>query len=401
MNTGSNRQKFALFFVWGTLLVLAAARLYFYKPVVLPRNSFLELETKVVQVYPMESSQRILVGDIVVFAPAYPKIRPGDVIKIRGKVDGEGRMSDPQIEITGHKASFSTWLWDLRQKIVDRVETLLPPREVTLVAGTVLGVDRISRDFRADLVKTGTIHVVVVSGQNLSIVAGVFLALVKYLGRRNAMVLAILACVFYAFLTGFEAPVVRALLMVFVSTVALFFGRAPTAIYSLFIACLLIIFIWPASIVSISFQLTFAATLGIMTLGAYMQRVLKIPVIGEVTAVCVGAFAATAPVVLFHFGSISLLSPLVNILVSEAVFPVMILGFLISLFALVYMPAAQLLAYAVFVPAHYFVEVVGFFAGFDRFTLRGFGANPIYFLLFVVFVLGLFFIWRNNGKESG
>lgn len=389
-------QRFVLAFVWGLLLILVSVRLFLYQPLTIPKNSEVKIEALVKRVTAGESSQRIEVADIVVFAPLFPTIKVGDRLIIEGRVDVDGRMLKPNVEIIGHEGGVSSYLWDFRQLVVGRIESMLPPGEATLVVGTVLGVDKIGRDFRNDLVKTGTIHVVVVSGQNLAIVAGIFLAFVKYLGRRVAMVLAIAACLFYAFLTGFEAPVVRALLMVVATTLALFFGRATSAIISLFLAALVIIFIWPESTSSISFQLTFAATLGIVTLGAKLQKVLKFPILGEVTAVCVGAFLFTAPVILYHFGRISLLSPLVNILVSEAVFPIMTLGFVVSILSLIFMPAAKLVSYLVFVPAHYFVEVVGFFSRFDAATVEGYSGNLLILVLFAIFASGLFLIWRKG-----
>lgn len=387
--------KFVLLFVWGIVLILTSLRLYFYQPEVLPKNSFVKVEATVETLAVTEGSQRFNVGDAVVFAPLYPSLAAGDRVVVEGRVDVEGRMFEPKIEVIGHTKSVSSVLWKFRQNVAGRVETLLPPREATLVVGTVLGVDKISRDFREDLTKTGTIHVVVVSGQNLAIVAGIFLALVRYLGRRTAMILAVCACLLYALLTGFEAPVVRALLMVTASTLALFFGRSATAILSLCAAALVIIFIWPSSILSVSFQLTFAATLGIVTLGSYLQKIFKVHVVGEVTAVCIGAFVFTAPVILYHFGQISLLSPIVNILISEAIFPVMILGFLLVVFAYVFMPVAQIVAYLVFVPAHFFVEVVGFFAKFNLGTINGFSGNSLAFVLFVCFFIGVISIWRG------
>lgn len=396
MNRSFKSQKFVLLFVWGILLILVSVRLFFYEPLTIPKNSDVKLEVLVDEVTASEGSQRIEVADIVVFAPLYPTIGVGDRLIVAGKVDHEGKMFNADIELIGHEKSISSYLWVFRQEVVSRVESLLPPREATLVAGTVLGVDKIGRDFRDELIQTGTIHVVVVSGQNLAIVAGIFLALVKYLGRRVAMVLAIGACLLYALLTGFEAPVVRALLMVVATTLALFFGRATSALISLFVAAVVIIIVWPDSITSISFQLTFAATLGIVTLGARLQKVLKVPVIGEITAVSVSAFLFTAPVILYHFGRISLLSPLVNVLVSEAVFPIMILGFVVSILSLIFMPAAQLFAYLVFVPAHYFVEVVGFFSRFDAATVEGYSGNLLILALFAIFASGLFLIWRKT-----
>lgn len=389
-----SRHLILIFFVWGVVLIAISLRLYFYSPVHVPRDSQVKLELTAERVSVGESSVRIDAADVIIFAPRLPQVRVGDRIIVEGKVDGEGRILNPEMQIIGHSGGIGSALWDIRQKLTGRVERLLPPREATLVVGTVLGVDKIGGDFKQELVKTGTIHVVVVSGQNLAIVAGIFLALSKYLSRRAATVCAILACFVYAVLTGFEPPVVRALFMIIATTLALFFGRATTALISLFFAAAVIIFIWPDSVSSISFQLTFGATLGIVTIGSRLQQIIKIPVLGEIISVCVGAFLATAPVILYHFGSISLLSPLVNVLVSEAIFPIMILGFLLTLLSLIFIPAAQIVAYLVYIPAHYFVEVVRFFAKLEVGTVEGFSGNFLPAILLIVFLLGVYFIWR-------
>lgn len=394
-----NRQKFVVLGVWGALLILVSARLFFYKPLTLPKNTYLAVEATVSEIRQGESGQVIKIADVTVFADSYPQFRPGDRLIVEGKVDAEGRIFNAHVNLLGHRDSFSGYVWELRQKIAGRIEALLPAREATLVVGTVLGVDKIGREFRDELIKTGTIHVVVVSGANLTLVAGSFMAFSKYLGRRLALVMAIAAAVMYAALTGFEPPVVRALIMVVVSAVALFFGRASTAVLSLFAAAMAIVFVWPGSLSSVSFQLTFAATLGIVTVGEKLKRKLRIPVLGENTAVCVGAFVFTAPVILYHFGSVSLVSPLVNILVSEAVLPVMVLGFLLAFAVLVFMPLASALSTIVFVPARYFSAVVGFFAQFNVGYVWGLGGNLLLIITLAVFVCGLFFIWARPGRR--
>ena len=78
----------------------------------------------------------------------------------------------------------------------------------------------------------------------------------------------------------------------------------------------------------------------------------------QVAAIPVSAFLFTAPVILFYFSRVSPIAPLANILVAEAVFPIMILGFLIAISSLIFMPLAQLLAYLAYVPALYFSEIV-------------------------------------------
>lgn len=400
MKTKGIEPGVALIFLWGLLLLLVAVRLYFWKPVVIPTNSKVKFETEVAKLDLSEHGFRISVENIVIFVPSYPRISVGDRLLVEGYIDRRGRMFEPKVEIIGHRDTIGSKLWGFRQDLVSRVEALLPPREATLVSGTVFGVDRIGSEFRNALTKTGTIHVVVVSGQNLSILAGIFLYLARYLGRRISMVFAVGVCLLYALLTGFEPPVIRALLMVVVSTLAVFLGRASTAIVALFVVCLVIVSIWPQMIVSISFQLTFAATLGILTFGSFLARRIRIPVVGEVTAVCVGAYAFSAPVILYHFGSVSILSPIVNIIVSESVLPIMLLGFVLSVAAIVSSSVAQIVAYAVFVPAHFFVKVVEFFAAFEGFSIRGGTASATSFVFAMLVIVGLYFVWKGYRKGT-
>ncbi|MBI2594631.1 ComEC/Rec2 family competence protein, partial [Candidatus Curtissbacteria bacterium] len=235
---------------------------------VIPKNQPLKLQATLKnesKIY--DRSQVLAIGDSKFYVDLYPRYRVGDKLIIEGEIDGAGRSYSPKIELVGREANLATTFAGLRAKIAQNVSGLLPAREATLLSGTVLGVDEIDREFRDLLVKTGTIHVVVVSGQNLAIVAGVFLSLTRYLGRRESLAAAVLAVFFYALLSGFEPPVIRACIMVILGAIAIYSGRESLPIWNLVMAALLIVFIWPRALFEISFQLTFAATLGIMTLG--------------------------------------------------------------------------------------------------------------------------------------
>ncbi len=310
--------------------------------------------------------QIISASNYKVFADIYPKYKVGEVLEISGEVNNEGLIFEPKIERIRREESILSLLSDLRQEISGRIDNLLPLREATLVKGMVLGVDEIDKSFREQLIGTGTIHAVVVSGQNLSIVAGFFIVFVKYLGRRQSMIMSTLAVLFYAVLTGFEVPVVRALIMVVLGSIAVYLGREKLAVWNLLLSAVLILLIWPEAIIDVSFQLTFAATLGIMTLGQKLAKITnaKLPITKLIVgnaAVATSAYLFTAPVIFWHFGRISLIAPLVNVLVAEAIVPIMILGFAVSITSLIFMPLAQVLAYLAYVPAFYFVKIVEIF----------------------------------------
>ncbi|MDZ4209576.1 MAG: ComEC/Rec2 family competence protein [Candidatus Curtissbacteria bacterium] len=411
------RKKLPVYFV--TLLVLIfsfGARIWLQEPeVTLPKNQEVTVIATVLNEPGISYNKQVIeVGDGKAYADLFPKYRVGDRLRIEGKVDEKGRIFNAKIELVGHVSSIMYQVASIREEIVERINTLLPSREATLVVGTVLGVDDISQEFRDQLIKTGTIHIVVVSGQNLMIVAAIFMSLSKWLGRRFSLFLAITAVFLYALLAGFEPPVVRASLMVLASSLAIFWGRESFALLNLLIAALVILFVWPQAIFEVSFQLTFAASLGIMTLGRWLSSLtsssgyhlekrstnlysnsnslnsvsLRVPLANlfssnlnhnprarstmflrwlpsllvNVSAIPLSAFLFTAPVIFYHFQRISLWSPVTNVLVAEAVAPIMILGFMIAVASLIFMPLAQLLAYFAFVPAFYFVKVVETFS---------------------------------------
>ncbi len=307
--------------------------------------------------------QILTIADSKIYAPLYPVYSVGDRLEISGKIDEAGKMFYPKGEKVGERKGAFGFLGQIRQKVSANIDKLLPQKEAVLLQGTILGVDNIDKNFKDELIKTGTIHVVVVSGQNLAIAAGIFMAFAKYLGRRKALAAAVIAVILYGGIAGFSPPVSRAVIMVLVATLAVYFGREVWPVWNLLIAALVILFITPSAIGEVSFQLTFAASLGIMTLGKWLAKVfVRVPIVGENAAVATSAYLFTAPIIFLSFGRVSLWAPLVNVLVAEAVAPIMVLGFLTAIASLIFMPLAQVIAYFAFVPAFYFVKVVEVFS---------------------------------------
>ncbi|OGD78525.1 hypothetical protein A2683_01560 [Candidatus Curtissbacteria bacterium RIFCSPHIGHO2_01_FULL_34_40] len=373
------------------------------KDQILPKNQPAKLIATLKKEPRIYDGQQVLeVGDGRVYVDLYPRYKVGDRLKIEGEVDSEGRISGAKVERISVGNNFMS---QLRLRIWEKISQLLPSREATLVSGTVLGVDTIEKEFRDQLIRTGTIHVVVVSGQNLMIVAGVFLSLVKLIGRRQSILLATGATFFYAALTGFEPPVVRATLMVLASTMAIVFGREVMPLWSLLLIALLIIFIWPQAIGEISFQLTFAATLGIMTLGQKLTKIFNFQfsifnLIKNNAAIAVSAYIFTAPIIFYYFGRVSILSPIANIFVVEAISPVMALGFLIAILSLILMPLAQILAYIAYIPAFYFVKVVDIFARIPVGQIDLGKGNWGMVVGFYMLLGLLMFIWMRKSKSK-
>ena len=187
--------------------------------------------------------------------------------------------------------------------------------------------------------------------------------------------------------------------MVLATTVAVFAGREVSPVWSLILAAALIVFIWPQSFLEVSFQLTIAATLGIVTLGKTLAKLLqKLPLVGENAAVATSAYLFTVPIIIFYFGQTSIISPLANILVAELVAPIMILGFVISLASVLFLPLAQLISYFAFVPAFAFVKVVQVFAGMPFGQIKVSAENLFLALFLCIFVLLVTFLLSSHSK---
>jgi len=253
---------------------------------------------------------------IVIFAFRYPEFHLGDRLVVEGIYVEEG-LVNPQIEKVGEEKNLFSFLGKVSRNIENVFRMSLPQPQASLLSGLVLGrKTELPADFYAYLIKTGTVHVVVASGMNVAMFAGFLLSLLlNWISRRHAIIITILGIWFYVFLVGFEAPIVRAGIMGTIAFTASVLGRFKNAWRSLVVTVVLMLFINPAWTQDLSFQLSFASTLGILVLGPEIKKKIRIPLIGDDLATTLAATIATLPFSLFVFGRFFLLSPLVNGLV--------------------------------------------------------------------------------------
>jgi len=189
--------------------------------------------------------------------------------------------------------------------------------------------------------KTGTTHLVVISGSHIGLIAGLVYVLVlklwakvgvlAYSPQRVAALAAMLTAVFYAGLAGFSVPTQRSVIMLTVVMLAISFQRNTRPFNTLAVALLLVMIVDPLAALSAGFWLSFlAVSLIIYTVSnrlgsfGYLLEVIKIN-----WATSVGL----APLLLFFFQQVSLISPLANFIavpvISVLVVPVALIGVLL------------------------------------------------------------------------
>ncbi len=254
----------------------------------------------------------------------------------------------------------------LRQKIASAVRTQIHSPYRELILGMFLGIDELDKitGFKDRLKTVGLIHVVVVSGFNISLVAQTIFKLVGSRYELKNVLAAELLLLLYALLTGFEPPVVRALIMASVLMLGKYYGRKVSMLEVLLFSALVMLAVNPIYIESLSFQLSFLCTLGLVCFSGPLQaRLIKLSFLfKEDLITTLAAQSLVWPLISYHFGNVSFISPLVNALVLWTVPLATILSSVFIILTLLQFPLLQVVGLIVYIPLRIFTYVVDYFS---------------------------------------
>ncbi|MBI3649140.1 MAG: DNA internalization-related competence protein ComEC/Rec2 [Actinobacteria bacterium] len=235
---------------------------------------------------------------------------------------------------------------------------LFPAREAGLLMGLALGDDSrldpaLARDFQA----TGLGHLLVVSGENVAMVLGPMLGLAMLLRLRRwpRFLLGLGTVVFFVVLTGAEPSVMRAGVMAALTLLGVLLGRPRSAGSILAGAVLLLLALDPWLVWSIGFQLSVAATAGMVALATPLaERLRPLPrPVALAAGTTLAAQLGVTPILLFHFHEVPGVTVLANLAAFPAVSPALLLGLLAAGVGLAWMPAGRVLAGLAMIPMRY------------------------------------------------
>ncbi len=226
---------------------------------------------------------------------------------------------------------------EIHARAADGLGDGMPAREAALARGFVLGEDDgVDAATKEDFRRSGLSHLLAVSGQNVTLLALLAMPLLGALGvplrERLVWVLALIAV--YVPVAGAGPSIQRAAVMGAVGVLATLAGRRTSRFYALALAAVVTLAVDPGIAADIGWQLSFAAVVGILLLAAaardaILARLGQGPwrrALAEGLAVTVAATVATAPLIAFHFETLSTTTLLANVLALPAVAPAMWLG---------------------------------------------------------------------------
>lgn len=228
---------------------------------------------------------------------------------------------------------------ELRERAEAGLGRGMPTREAALARGFVLGEDKgVDAATEEDFRRAGLSHLLAVSGQNVTLLALLAMPVLAALGiplrQRLVWVLALIAV--YVPLAGAGPTIQRAGVMGAAGVLATLAGRPASRFYALLLALGVTLAVDPGVASDVGWQLSFAAVIGIFALAGPLRRALVARlgagrlrgVLAEGLAVTAAATVATAPLIAFHFESLSTTTLAANLLALPAVAPAMWLGML-------------------------------------------------------------------------
>lgn len=337
---------------------------------------------------------------VLVTLRPYPEYRYGDRLRFVGEINRAENFSPdfdyaaflakddifvvmPFPEVTslepGAGSTFLGVLLTAKRFFLERINAVLPEPHAALLGGILLGArESLPAELRDDLRRTGTIHIVAVSGYNVTLVADAFLRALAFLALPFAAAfwVAVGAIATFALLTGASASVVRASLMAGLVLVARREHRPYRMRNAIMLAAALMVAVNPKILrFDIGFQLSFLATLGIIygapMVDSFLERarlrcIPPLRALGivrpspdrpvrkprrsflrETVTTTISAQLFVLPLLIWHFGEASLVGPFANVLIIPVIPAAMLFGLLAGLGA----SAAALLGQALAPPA--------------------------------------------------
>lgn len=264
------------------------------------------------------------------------------------------------------------------------ISRLLPEPHAGLLSGLLFGTKAsLSPDFYDALVVSGTLHIIALSGMNISIMSRLVQSgLMWWLGRRLSGMVTLGVISWFVWFVGASPSIVRASLMGGVAILAVLFGRQYWALCVWGITVGIMLLVNPSWITDVSFQLSTLATLGIILFGdtntsvpaggkninitAMMKKMIR-----DDIRLTLAAQVFTIPLVLWHFHRISLIAPVANVLIGWVIGPLTMLGWATVLLGFLWLPLGYMMSWVSWIFLEYIIRTVYLMSSFPFASIGG------------------------------
>lgn len=384
-------------------------------------------------VYLSDNGEKVLVS-----APLYSNIQYGDRIKVEGELEKPGTIEDKdggrdfdygkylskddiyytrsfaQVEVisSGHGNPVKSALFKLKRNFVEQAKEIFSEPYASLLTGLIVsGKESLPKDILEEFRRAGVIHIVILSGFNITLIAEFMRKLFQNLFiyarlpaiPQAAAGAAIAGVILFVIMTGAEATVVRAAVMALIVVAAKLFGRNYSAPRALLAAGFVMLLENPKILVfDPSFQLSFLATLGLIYLMPLIDRPLggftaKWAKLREIISQTLATQLAVLPLLVYMMGDISLVSLLANILILITIPYTMLVGFLATLASYI----SVIIAWPISLAAHLLLSWILFISHvLGNLSFASIAVPPVsvWVVGLIYFIFAVLIFWKDRLK---
>jgi len=377
-------------------------------------------------------------GTALIRVSRYPAYHYGDVLRVTGELESPSQSEDfdyraylshqgiysvmyyPSVELLdrGQGIPPLQWIYSLRERLAASLAGALPEPQGSLAQAILLGLrgnipDSLSEAFS----RTGTAHLLAISGLHMSIIIAILLSLctVVFGRQRSIYIWLTLALMWlYALLAGMNPPVIRAAIMGSLFLIAVYLGRQGSAIIALAFAAAVMVGIRPGLLWTVSFQLSFLAMAGLIILYPHLQTWGRRGVartsgnremlaaagnmIADVFAASLAAILAVAPLIAYNFGIVSLVGLPATFFALPALPFIIVTSTLVAFVGLAATVAAQILGWLAWLFLSYLVFLVRGFQALPYSSLEVGAISPWYVLGYYVVLGGVIALINHRNR---
>ncbi len=368
-------------------------------------------------------------GTVLIFAERLTKVTYGDRVEVKGKLvlpapfetefgrtfnypkylEAQGiteTMTFAHIEKvgSGEGSALIARLIQLKRTLSDSIDHALLPPESGLALGLLLGEKQalgteLLRSFR----NAGLIHIVVLSGYNISILIEALLWSLAFVSIRPRALIALVSILLFVLMVGPSATVLRAALMAALGLFARVTGRTYDIMRALLFSAVCIV-LWNPLLFAYDpgFALSFLATLGLVVvlplLETYAERVPSRSGAKEIALTTIATQLMVLPYLAYTMGSVSLVALIPNMLVLPAIPLAMLLSGFVGLFGIFAPQLAFVCGYVAQLILAYVITLATWFGNlpFATMTLPVF---PIFVPVALYICYALFFWYQEIQKH--
>ena len=368
---------------------------------------------------------------VLITSGHYPVYSYGDRVRVRGTLElpedfktETGRtfkyrpylgkdsifytISSPRVELIsrGGGSALFRMLFSVKHAFTGNLQKLIPEPHVALLGGLIIGAKQsLGKKLLTDFKTVGLIHVVVLSGYNITIVADSVMRFFSlFLRRAFSLPLGALSILLFVAMVGAGATAVRAAIMALFAMVAQVTGRTYDCLRALLAAALLMLAHNPKILAfDPSFQLSFLSTIGLILFAPHMEHFVRfIPARWKLRETLVATLATqlfVLPFLLYMTGNFSVVALPANLLVLSVVPLTMLTGFLTGVVSFISTLLALPFAWISFALLAYMLAVVHFFASLS-FASVVVPAFPFWILVAMYGMYGFILARRKKLAES-